>query len=330
MAARPILASVLLVAVLVASAAPTRAADLESARAEELIRQANALRQRGQDPAALPLFREAYDVARSPRTAAQLGLVELALGYWVSAEDHLTEALAPADHPWIERNREVLEKARAKAQGHVVTLLIEGQPVGADVRVNASGAGKLPLPAPIRVSEGTVTVEVTAAGHEDARRTVILRSGSAERLRFDLIPINSHAPVEIRNQLVTAPSPSPSATNDLPPWRRLLPWTFVGGTVIAATVGVWQHVAWRNSQSDFEAIDDCGADRPNHGSDPSCNGLYATLATHRTRAYISYGAAFGLGAAAALTVIVNGSSNSRETSFGPGPTAFGASIGRRF
>src|SRR5205814_3955657 len=177
----------LLVALLCTLAPRARAADADTARAEELIRQANALRQRGQDPAALPLVREAYDVARSPRTAAQLGLVELALGYWVSADDHLSEALAPASHPWIDRNRKVLQESQASARSHVGTLVIEGQPPGADVRVNFVRVGNFPLPASIRVGEGTVTIDVTASGHEDAKRTIMVRGGSTEKVRFDLV-----------------------------------------------------------------------------------------------------------------------------------------------
>src|SRR6266496_2893885 len=96
-----------LIALLCAVAPRAHAAPSDSARAEDLIRQANTLRQKGQDPAALPLFREAYEIARSPRTAAQLGLVELALGYWLDSDQHLSEALAPAHHPWIDRNRKV-------------------------------------------------------------------------------------------------------------------------------------------------------------------------------------------------------------------------------
>jgi len=61
---------------------------------EELIRQGIELRQAGQDVRAFPLFQKAYESDRTPRTAGQLGLCELALGYWVESEKHLGEALA--------------------------------------------------------------------------------------------------------------------------------------------------------------------------------------------------------------------------------------------
>src|SRR5688500_10991836 len=58
-------------------------------RVEELIRQGVALRRSGQDQAALPLFQKAHEIGHTPRTAAQLGLVEMALGYVLEAERDL-------------------------------------------------------------------------------------------------------------------------------------------------------------------------------------------------------------------------------------------------
>src|SRR5262249_50805594 len=71
-------------ALLLAVAAPARAQQGDPARAEELIKQANDFRRQGHDERAVPLLREAYQIARTPRTAGQLGLAELALGYWTA------------------------------------------------------------------------------------------------------------------------------------------------------------------------------------------------------------------------------------------------------
>jgi hypothetical protein len=82
----------------------------EPAEVEALIEQANKFRRDGKDGKALPLMRKACDLATTARTAAQLGLVEMALGYWLQAEQHLTEALSsPRDrsvrslHPGLRR-----------------------------------------------------------------------------------------------------------------------------------------------------------------------------------------------------------------------------------
>ena len=79
------------------NARPARAGD--SAEAEALIRQGVELRAQKKDERALPLFEKAYQLSRTPRTAGQLGLVEIALGYFVDAEKYLSEALGSPDHP---------------------------------------------------------------------------------------------------------------------------------------------------------------------------------------------------------------------------------------
>jgi hypothetical protein len=58
----------------------------------------------GHDERPVPLLRQAYEIARSARTAGQLGLAEMALGYWISAAGHLDEALAEESSLWVEKN----------------------------------------------------------------------------------------------------------------------------------------------------------------------------------------------------------------------------------
>src|SRR5687768_10542928 len=47
---------------------------------EAILAEANDLRRQGKDHKALPLMQKAHDLASTSRTAAQLGLVEIALG----------------------------------------------------------------------------------------------------------------------------------------------------------------------------------------------------------------------------------------------------------
>jgi hypothetical protein len=62
----------------------------------------------------------------------------MALGYWIEADQYLTEALTVADHPWVEKNRETLEQARTKVRGMIGELTITGAPAGAEVLVPLS------------------------------------------------------------------------------------------------------------------------------------------------------------------------------------------------
>src|SRR5688572_12982716 len=89
-------------------------ADTPEAQAEALIRQGVELRQMGKDEDAYPFFQKAYEVAPAARTAAQLGLVEMQLRRWISAERHLSDGLASPRDPWVSRHRAELETSLAR------------------------------------------------------------------------------------------------------------------------------------------------------------------------------------------------------------------------
>src|SRR5258707_14137266 len=80
-----------------------------SQTADEHIARGVALRQRGDDEAALAELRQAYDMGHGARAQGQVALAEQALGHWADAERDLTAALASASDPWGARNRVVLE-----------------------------------------------------------------------------------------------------------------------------------------------------------------------------------------------------------------------------
>ena len=76
------IAVAVLTTVSVLSASPARAAT-DAEQAEALIREGVRLRAHDNAAQALPLFEKAYQIVRTPRTAAQLGLCELELGFQV-------------------------------------------------------------------------------------------------------------------------------------------------------------------------------------------------------------------------------------------------------
>src|ERR1051326_5739594 len=134
---RAAIAAMLVGATLAAALAP-HAARAQSAadQAEAQIRQGTELRHQTQGARALPFCERAYELARTPRTAAQLGLVKMALGYCVEAERLLDEALAVPDHPWIARNAGALLQTRANARRNIGQVSVTGTPAGAQVLVN--------------------------------------------------------------------------------------------------------------------------------------------------------------------------------------------------
>jgi tetratricopeptide (TPR) repeat protein len=121
------------VGLLLSLAAATAFAQAEDA--EAAIRQGMDLRKQGQDARALPYLEKAYKLSRTSRTAAQLGLVQMGLGYWVDSEHHLDEALADPDNYWVAKNRPVLEGALTRVRSMIGSLVITGQPTGAEASI---------------------------------------------------------------------------------------------------------------------------------------------------------------------------------------------------
>jgi hypothetical protein len=308
----------------------------DQAKAEDLIRQANELRRRGENAPAFRLYQQAYELSRNPRTAAQLGLSELSLGYWVAAQEHLNEALTSVGfHPWIHDNRATLEAQLATTAAHIAEIVVEGKPDGAEVFLNRKRVGTLPLPEAIKVAEGRIDVELRAKDHESAARTLTVAGKTRERVVLSLRP---NTPPETATATTTPPSPSPSPASPSPVsderagWRSALPWAALGLGAVALGLGAWQHVAWRQAVTDFDAIPACGADDPNYGSDHRCQGLFDDLDGHRTRTFIAYGAAGALAGAAVALFLFDGRSSDGTSAPAVGftPGGFIASWRARF
>jgi PEGA domain len=324
-------------ALAVGSPSEAQAQKPDPGTAEELIRQANDLRRHGHDERALPLYRKAYEVARSARTAGQLGLAEMALGYWAASEQHLAEALAETRNPWIDKNHATLDTALHTAQSHLAELRVDGKPDGAEVVVNGNVVGTLPLATPVRVSEGRVELEVRAPGRRTMTRSLTLSGKAVERIQVSLDRLDTVSPTPQASARVVAPatvlsqggvaeggarkpaesSAAPdrgagqvaphqdSAADDtLPTWRRVLPWALLGGAVVAGSIGVWQQVASGTAVDSFDGTSGCASTLPNRGGD-KCKALYDDFQSKRTHAYIGYGVAGVLGAGAITFFIVN-------------------------
>ena len=135
---------ILWVGALVAALASPKAARAQD-DPEALIRQGNALRTHGQNARALGLFKRAYDVARTGRTAAQLGLCEYALESYLDAMTHFAEALATHER-WIEENRGQLERVAGELKKHLGEIAVSGAPAGAAIVLDGKVLASGPLP----------------------------------------------------------------------------------------------------------------------------------------------------------------------------------------
>jgi hypothetical protein len=295
---------------------------------EDLIRKGNEHRTKGEDQWALPLFQKAYDIERSPRTAAQLGLVEAALGYWLASERHLQEALTSTRNPWLLRFEKQIRTTLAHVQASIGEVMVTGSPHGAEVLVNGQPAGVIPLGQPVRVGEGAVQVTLRAPGHKESSSHAKVSGGQRVTVTVDLeraspgpaaAPTTSKAkPVPTAGEGVTErqntgqPAREPD-TGSQPFWVRPASWVAAVGAVAALGVGAY---GLQTQRTKGEAFDNytggsptkiCGASRPDKGG-PACKSLYDQAQTGQ-RLMIGGFAVGGARAAASIVGFVAAAAN---------------------
>ena len=320
-------AMALAVALLVPTAARAQTADVNA-----LVHEGVELRRAHRDAAALRVFQRAWEVSHAPRVLAQIGFAELALGHWVDAEAHLTEAMGSASDPWVTEHRALLQEALGDVGHHVGSLDVTANVAGAEVRVEGQRVGALPLPRPVRVVAGTTTLEVLAPGFLPVRRGLVVTPGALTRETVTLLPVDAAvnvapAPDWNTREVVPVPVAPPPAGPAPGGTQRVLAWTTAGVAVLGVGVGVAALVLRNNAVAQW--------------NDPSC------LANGRTRlencapdrdSALTAGAAsiggFVAGAALAVTSVVlfvtaPSARDARTARFGcgPGPGDVGITCG---
>ena len=320
-------AAVAVMCILLGASRPALAQDAPPTAPDALVDRALDLREAGDDMQARALIRQAYDADPSPRTAAQLGLVEQALGLWVEAERHLADAVSRAEDPWIRRHRRALEQSLEVVRGSLGSLEIVGNVPGATISVDGTAVGTLPLAAPLRLPVGRVEIEVTAEGYRSQTFTVQVAARGLARQLVELRALPPPSP-SMAAQLTpaasdtslpaasagsdrSAPTPASPAASAAGPtflwsWALLVGTAVVGGTT-AAVGGYTQSVFDRLSRS--------------------CGGVGCTdaeiagsgLGTAQTATNALLVATGVLGAATLVSFIVEGTSSGSGASVAVGP-----------
>ena len=269
-----VIAGVVALAVL-APAAARGSPDASGGRESEAhISRGLELRRNGDDRGALPEFEKAYEIAHTPRAAAQLGLVEQALGRWNDADAHLAEAIRARDDPWIEKNRATLQRALHLVGDHVGAVEITGEPSGAEVIVNGRSVGHLPLPDAVPVIAGTVDVEVRATGYGRYAQKLSVGAHQHTPLVVRLEPLAPHAdakaavgsgPTATMEPSARAPTAEPpsGAVRSSRSVRPILGWTLTSVGAAAAVAGVLVALAGQSAMDGAVA----DAERANQAND---------------------------------------------------------------
>lgn len=171
-------------------ALPARALADESP--ESLIAQGVQLRHKGQDAQAYGYFKRAYDLARTPRSAAQLALVEQAIADYWHAEKHFAEATSSPD-AWIRAQKKTLESARAVARKHLGILRVHGLPESGSVELSTSDWPAEAAPRDndgrVWIPEGMVTAKASAPSYRTSSKNLTVVAGQEYSWNVTLEPL---------------------------------------------------------------------------------------------------------------------------------------------
>jgi tetratricopeptide (TPR) repeat protein len=329
------------------------ATDLE--QADVLIREGVRLRAQDQTARALPVFEEAYEISRNPRTAAQLGLCELELGSYLAAERHLAEALASPDHPWIARNRSTLKRQLDVATAKIGELALSVSPANAEILLNKKPVDRTLLGAPLRLDKGPVEVEVRSPGYEPAHETITIVGARREQRAFALVPVpappaaeapattlksglpglGGAEPTPPSNPAVALQATSPSPTGAAQSLRTAA-W-ITGGTALAAlafgTAEAFNAANKRDAFNDHTGVQggvaylDCGT----ADLSPACKPLKDAYANALTLSIVGFAAAGALAVTSSVLFVLSspGHQGTREDAAVSGALACLPDIGIR-
>jgi hypothetical protein len=328
---------------LLASAPQTHAAGPTTADVEDLIKKGSDLRRQGKDQLAITYYQRAYDISRTARTAAQLGLCEMQLGYFVAASDHIGEALAAPDDPWVEKYRSILQDCLRQASAHVASIAVTGSPAGAEVLVDGKVTGRLPLPAPLRlIAGGDRTIALHADGFEDHSEVVSARGGEQLRVVIHLAqsrPSTSASAVERAGAATSRSIDRPDNVSDRQPGSglRVAAWSTAAGSLALLAAGTVELVVANHKVSEFERTPiegnsdlSCGTDQSQFGGD-DCARLHADWKRAQTLGLVGLvGGGLLAATSATLFVVSAGHGSQHRLSCLPGLATLGFSCVGRF
>ncbi|MEP6653322.1 MAG: PEGA domain-containing protein [Myxococcales bacterium] len=290
-------------------------------------------------------FQEAYGVRKAPRTIAQIGLAEQALGRWVAADRHLHEALGVAMDPWIQKNRASIAEALRVISVHIGELDIVGTPGGAEVRVDGELVGRLPLPQPVKANSGGIAVEVRAPGYLAIVRSATVSAGALTRETFNLQPLSPVA--EVSTPTVTpADSPAspaadagrmivPTGRNDnatesaprgegVSP-QRVLTYVALGLSAGTLAFALIEHASWQNKVNSFESMATCDRDLATKGG-TACLSLYDDGQHAKTLMLVGYSLTGAFALTAAILFLTDSGSSKPQQNMACAPFAVGTGI----
>ena len=152
-----------------------------SQRVADLYKRANALYDQKKLPEAETLYLEAWRLKKTYDVACNFGAIELDLGKPRDAAEYLAYALREFPAGGKAAAREQIKGRLLRARAQVGALHVRVNVPEARIKVGDRVIGRAPLDDEVFVDAGTVVVEASAPGYDQARQVVqIAKGGSAD------------------------------------------------------------------------------------------------------------------------------------------------------
>lgn len=180
------------------SATPPVAAPAGSSQAkdpaDELFARGNEAFDKDALDEAYALYLKAWALKHTYDIAGNLGQVELKLGKFRDAAEHLEFTLRLFPPTGKSAPREAIRRAFEAARKEVAALTIHVSVQGAAVSVDGTPIGLSPFEVPVFVEPGKRTLEATLQAHLPTRIVIDVEKASSREVDLSLVPKNQPPP----------------------------------------------------------------------------------------------------------------------------------------
>lgn len=257
-------------------------------------------------------FLAAWNLAHTGPIAGSLGLIEVQLGEYISAAEHLTFALSQARD---ENVRQALADGLSKAQRFVATVQLSGLPEGARLDADSRILGRAPFPFAVYLNPGTYVFQAQKDGYATRRVTKTVAAGETVGLELamlpDLVPPSGSTKAATPETVMVQPLNEKHRGLSFPPPRWLVLYSGITLTVAAAAVGTAFLIGRSNARHRLDELHGQLDERYQNSDsicrylkDPACSALQPEsdkYVSSGTGAVIALSGAGALGIATALT-----------------------------
>ena len=163
-------------------------------RADELFARGNDAFDKGQLDEAYSLYQQAWALKRTYDIAGNLGQVELKLGKFRDAAEHLDFTLRLFPPTGKSEPREAIRRAFDAARKEVGALVVTVNVEGAKVSVDGKEIGLSPFDAPVFVEPGKRSIEASLEAHLPTRISIDIAKNESRDVGLSLTPKNQPPP----------------------------------------------------------------------------------------------------------------------------------------